>query len=175
MNDKNGEFATIWIIGYGNTQRRDDGIGPYIAERLRLELGHRPEFCIRALHQLDPVLIDDKIPPDYIIFIDATHARLEQGCRFRDLQPDLSQWPFAMHHLPPPIFLGLLCMCRRCNPSAWIVTVQGDDFEFGTGLTPASKTRADKAVEVISEFARATFFNRAVSNRAETGRLDQNI
>jgi Ni,Fe-hydrogenase maturation factor len=25
----------FWIIGYGNPQRRDDGIGPYIVKRLK--------------------------------------------------------------------------------------------------------------------------------------------
>jgi len=167
MNDKSGKFTTVWIIGYGNTQRRDDGIGPYIADQLFLELGHQPGFHIRSLHQLDPVLIDDKVPPDFIIFVDSTHTRLEQGWRFQDLQPDLRQWPFAMHHLPPPIFLGLLGMCLGCNPTAWIVTVQGDDFEFGTGLTPASKTRADKAAMAIGEFARSRFFNRCSQQTAD--------
>ncbi len=157
MLNTDKELARVWLIGYGNTQRRDDGLGPYIARRLEAELGQRPELRIQVLHQLDPVLIDDIMLPEAIIFIDATPARLEAGWCFQELQPDLGQWPFAMHHLPPAIFLGLLCMCRRCNPSAFLVTVEGDDFEFGTGLSPAAKARADTAAEALLAFVRLKY------------------
>ncbi len=152
MNDKEDTGGMLWIIGYGNVQRRDDGAGPYVAHWLRRKLADRAGILIQTPHQLDPVLVDDGVPPRAILFIDATPDRLEQGWRFRELMPDASPWPFALHHLPPGMFLELLGRYHRYHPFAWLVTIQGDDFGFGGGLTAATEERADRAAAAIADF-----------------------
>ena len=82
--------SDFWIIGYGNPQRRDDGIGPYIVKRLQPLLGHRSDVHLRVLHQLEPDVIDTLKNAHTILFVDATLRTLAQGRHWVGIQPELN-------------------------------------------------------------------------------------
>lgn len=143
--------AACWIIGYGNPQRRDDGIGPYVVAHLKEILKGRKEIAVRSLHQLAPELVEDVQDAKVLILVDATVEELAGGRHWSRITPDIRATHYLSHHCKPSHFLGLLQMLYRRCPTTWLISVQGDDFGFGAGLTPEAETRAQK---VVSEVAR---------------------
>lgn len=146
---KQGQLA--WIIGYGNPQRRDDGIGQYVANQLNTFLKDRESIHILALNQLEPELVDELRHARLIIFIDATMGVVEGGWNWTKIEPEPGL-PYLTYYFKPSFFLGLLQSIHHICPAAWLVSVQGDDFEFGEELTPVAEKRAQGVVSEITEF-----------------------
>jgi hydrogenase maturation protease len=146
---------SLWIVGYGNSHRRDDGIGPYAAIRLRGLLSGMASVHVRPCHQLDPVLVEDLKDVGGVLFIDATVAPLAWGWKRLPLQPSIDEWPYLVHDFQAPLLLGLIkAFYGRC-PEAWMVSVQGEDFGIGEGLSDGARRRADAAVLAIAGFVQS--------------------
>ena len=141
-----------WIIGYGNTQCRDDGIGPYVVGRLNELLKHKNKIHILELRQLEPDLIHELRHAHFTIFVDATMDELDNGWNWVEVKPKLGDLPYTTHHLEPSSLLGLLQSLYHRYPRTWLVSIQGYDFGFGEGLTPEAEKRADNAVSEIVNF-----------------------
>ncbi|MBL7175030.1 MAG: hydrogenase maturation protease [Desulfobacteraceae bacterium] len=141
-----------WIIGYGNPQRRDDGIGPYVIDRLNTILGYKKEIHILSLHQLEPDLIEELRYANLLIFVDAATGQVEGGWRWVKVQSELRDLHYVTHHFKPSFLLGLLQSIYHHCPRTWLVSVQGDDFEFGEGLTSGAEKRARMVVSEIVRF-----------------------
>ncbi len=143
----------IWIIGYGNRDRRDDGIGPYVVEKLRPLLKHRREIHVQALPELDIALAEDLKNADLLILVDATIEELADGWKWIEIEPALEGSPlFWTHHLGPPLFLATLQSIYHRFPRTCLICVQGEDFEFGEELTRKTETRANEAISSILAF-----------------------
>jgi hydrogenase maturation protease len=142
----------FFIIGYGNPQRRDDGIGPYIVNRLQPLFKHRKDVHLLALHQLEPDIIDSLKTADTLVFVDAGVEALTEGRDWIEVQPELNAMPFLIHQSAPAFILGLLqCLYHR-HPKAWMVSVAGADFGFGCGLSSDARKRAEQVIGEIAEF-----------------------
>jgi len=142
----------FFIIGYGNPQRRDDGIGPYIVNRLRPLFKHRKDVHLLVLHQLEPDIIDTLKTADTLVFVDATVEALPEGRHWVEVQPELNTMPFLIHESAPAFILGLLqCLCHR-HPKTWMVSVEGNDFGFGSGLSSDARKRAMQVIGEITRF-----------------------
>jgi hydrogenase maturation protease len=146
------ETQACWVVGYGNRQRRDDGIGPYIVERLTGALQHRKEVHLLALPQLRADVVEDLREADRLLFVDATIDNPEGGRKWCRLHPDLSQLPYLTHHVHPAFLLGLMESLYSRAASAWLVSVQGSDFGFGEGLSPEAAETSDRVSREILEF-----------------------
>jgi len=139
-----------WIIGYGNAQRRDDGIGPYIVNRLRPLFASRGDVHLRVSHQLEPDLIEPLKNANTILFVDAAIHRGVAGRRWMVIQPELKTLSCLGHQVSPAFILGWLqCLYRRC-PTAWLVTVEGNDFSFGSGLSSGARKKAEQVIGEIT-------------------------
>ena len=142
----------FFIIGYGNPQRRDDGVGPHIVNRLHRLLKHRKDVHLLVLHQLEPDIIDTLKTADSLVFVDATVEALPQGRHWVELQPALDTMPFLIHQVAPAFILGLLqCLYHR-HPKAWMISVEGNDFGFGNGLSSDARKRATQVIGEITRF-----------------------
>lgn len=143
----------LWVIAYGNPDRRDDGCGWHVAEKLRSSLPENTGTTIRTLHQLDPVLAEELGDAREVIFVDATVEELANGSQWERVMPETGLLPLMTHHLRPSFLLGLaLSVWGRC-PEAWLVTVGGQDFELGEGLSPEVEKRVEKVAREIISFA----------------------
>ncbi|MBF0552097.1 MAG: hydrogenase maturation protease [Deltaproteobacteria bacterium] len=141
---KSGAWA---IVGYGNPQRRDDGLGPYVVAQMRQTLGETDRVRFFDHQQLVPELVEDLSEIDLVILVDATVDCLDAGWHRKQIVPDCFQAPPLMtHSVSPGFLLGLLGLLYRRYPPAWLVSIQGDDFGFGEGLSTAAKTRAHRVV-----------------------------
>jgi hydrogenase maturation protease len=154
------EFRSTWIIGYGNPQRKDDGIGPFVIEQLCRDLGRGTEIGLRSMHQLDPVLAEELQGVQRLILVDATVEPLERGLRWARVQPKRDVLPWGTHHLKPSVFAGLLEALYERAPVTWLVSIEGNDFEFGEGLSPEAQEKAEQASREIRELCSREFIDK---------------
>ena len=123
------------IIGIGNPHRRDDGVGPFVVQRLKKETTRAQAMRLQSADHLEPGMVEDLHAFDRIILVDATTIRLEQGWKRETVKPASNFLPYLMHHMKPSMLLGLMkSIYGRCPPT-WLFTVQGFDFGLGEGLT----------------------------------------
>ncbi|MCJ7774607.1 MAG: hydrogenase maturation protease [Desulfobacterales bacterium] len=142
----------IWIIGYGNPRRGDDGIGPHIVKILKKMILSTERIYFRAIPQLTPDLIEDLQNANFILFIDATVKKLKKGWQLLKIQPDFSSVPFLTHHVTPAFLLGLFQSVHMRCPSAWLVSVQGYDFGMEDEFYPETQRNIENAVSFIYRF-----------------------
>lgn len=153
MADRTNPFE-LCIIGYGNPQRRDDGVGPYVVERLSGILGHKKNIRFRIVHQLDPALAEELQQAERMVLVDATLNKLEDGWEWAEIQPESGTMPYTTHQMNPSFLLRILDCAYHRSPQTWLVSIQGEDFGFGEGLSPEAETRAEKAIaEIVNRVA----------------------
>ena len=141
-----------WIIGYGNIQRRDDGIGPYVVNKLYEFLKHRRDLQILSCHQLIPDLIHELRDAHLILFVDATTDVLEDGWKLVRITPEPKKVSYVTHYFEPSSLLILLQKVYHQYPLTWLASVQGNDFGFGEGLTQEAEKRAHHMILEIEKF-----------------------
>ena len=153
MPERKKTWPETWIIGLGNPQRRDDGLGPYIIQRLSKEFGKRnAEVFLTAYCELDPNIIMDLVRAELVLFVDATPTPLNKGLYWSEVDGWIETLPYLTHHYSPQFILGLLNKIYHHYPEAWLVSIEGKDFEPGEGLTPKALERAERAVREIIAF-----------------------
>lgn len=141
-----------WIIGYGNVQRRDDGIGPYVVNKLYEFFKHQRDLQILSCHQLEPDLIHELRHAYLILFVDATTEELKDGWNLVRIQPQPEILPYLTHCCEPSFLLILLQSVYHQYPPAWLASVQGNEFGFGEGLTQEAEKRANHVILEIKRF-----------------------
>ena len=141
-----------WIIGYGNPQRRDDGIGPFVVDRLKGILRHDKGVRLLALPQLSADLVGELCEADRILFVDATAENLDGGWIWSEIYPETQLLPYLTHHIHPSYLLGLIRDLYHRSTPAWLLSIQGDDFGFGEGLSPVAEKSAEDVGGEILQF-----------------------
>ena len=153
-------YKTI-IIGYGNTDRADDGVAFSIVNELRDRLGQKKlddgETGLDELNsENDSVFLSQLVPEimellrgyKRIIFVDA-HVGSDRG----DIScsPLSAQYVFSSfsHHMTPPTILAFLETMYQCQPEAHLVSISGCDFDFKRTLSPKVQALVNPAVEAI--------------------------
>ena len=131
--------VNLWIIGYGNSHRRDDGVGRHVTDQLILRYGAVAGVHILSLHQMGPELAEDI-------------QGAQSGCRnWLRIQP-VADMAGVSHSLTATALLGLTQVLYSRCPPAWMVSIQGCDFDFGEGLSQTAAVSAMQAITEISRF-----------------------
>ena len=145
------------VIGYGNPYCRDDGVGFYIVNELRKRLGlpelEADEDGLDGLGRaVDTILLHQLVPeiasllPSYqaVLFVDAHTGAIPDEIR---LVPVVEEYGFhaVTHHLSPGMLLAFARGQQGGVPEGYLLSVRGDDFDFGLGLSEGCRHRADKA------------------------------
>jgi len=135
----------LLVVGFGNTLRCDDGVGPRVAEAVEL-LG-LPGVLTLSCHQLTPELAYPVSMAANVVFVDA--AVDEPGTMaMRRLEPMRSS--LVLEHAPDP--RTLLALSRDAYgraPDAWMITVPAEVLGFGEELSPVAKRGVRKAVQAV--------------------------
>lgn len=172
--------ADTLLIGYGNTLRSDDGVGPSVVEAIdqRQLLGVRSLTC----HQLGPELAADLATAGRVLFVDArwqtaaeTEARggapprtddLVQSRRLvvdRDLESNqgstvhwidpsiVASTVISSHAYSPLSLLALTKLLYNHTVSAWLITILGVNFQLGEDLSPVARLGRHQAIITISK------------------------
>ena len=130
----------VLVVGYGNTLRGDDGVGPRVAEAVgELNLpGIRTLVC----PLLTPELADPVSRARKVIFVDAA-VDAPKEAQWRKLEPNESSQ--IMAHAADVFGHA---------PEAWWLTIPAVEMEFSEQLTPAAQRGMAEAVEKIRAFCR---------------------
>ena len=145
--------SEVLVIGYGNTLRGDDGVGPRVAEAVGNLLlpGVRTLIC--------PLLTPELAAPisraDTVIFVDAAVDAPDQ-VQWRKLEPnDTSQ--LMAHAADPRTMLALARDVFGHAPEAWWLTIPAIHLGFGTDYSPVAEAGFHTAVAEIKKLVAANF------------------
>ena len=133
----------ILIFGYGNPSRGDDALGPLLLEKL--EAAKLPgiecltDFQLQVEHALD---LDGR---ELALFIDA-HLSCQPPFAFAELKPE-SDRSYTTHAMSPAAVLQVyLDINRRPPPPTFLLSIRGEHFELGEGLSPAAQANLEAAL-----------------------------
>ena len=139
--------GTILVIGYGNTLRSDDGVGPRVA--MAIASRELPGLTAIAVQQLTPELAEPLAAAEMAIFVDARRADQDEAVEVRLLEPG-EPGRSTGHTSDPRTLLALARMIFGRSPGGWLVTVPAADFSLGEGLSATAERGAEDALERIT-------------------------
>ena len=135
----------LLVIGYGNTLRGDDGVGPRVAEAVEaLKLpGVRTFTC----QQLSPEHAEMIFQAERIVFVDAA-VDAPKEVQLRELVPGETTQLMA-HAADPRTMLALARDVFGHAPKAWWLTIPAVKMEFAESLTPEAQGGLADAVQRV--------------------------
>ena len=160
MESASGDRRVL-VIGYGNTLRGDDGLGPRVAALLEADkrlLGAR----IVARHQLVPELAAEFAEADLVILVDASESVAPGEVAVRRLDEEIgtgerlggaagpapsSTWT---HHVDAASLLALARELLSATPEAYVVAIGAESMELGDGLSAAAERALPAAVDAVA-------------------------
>jgi hydrogenase maturation protease len=139
----------LLVLGYGNTLRCDDGVGPRIAEAISaLNL---PGVEALACPLLTPELAGPISQAQCVVFVDAaTDAPHE--VQLRKLAPAASSQIMA-HAANPDTLLAIARDLFGHTPEAWVLAIPVENMSIGETLTPFAQHGLTTAIEEIKQLA----------------------
>ena len=148
-----GSPAGLFVVGYGNTLRRDDGVGPKVAEAVAA-LG-LPGVRALACPLLTPELAEAVSRSALVIFVDAA-VDAPREVQMRKLAPAASSQLMA-HAASPATLLALARDVFGHAPQAWLLTIPIEDLSIGETLSPLAQRGLDLAVAEVKQCAARRF------------------
>lgn len=139
----------LLVIGYGNTLRSDDGVGPKVAAAIAaLNLtGVRTLAC----DLLTPELADLIARADAVVFVDAA-VDAPRAVQLRPLAPAASSQIMA-HAADPRTMLALARDVFGHAPTAWWLTIPVENLGIGEELSALAQRGFERAVEEVKRLA----------------------
>jgi hydrogenase maturation protease len=143
--------SELLVIGYGNTLRRDDGVGPRVAETIEALGLAGVKALARPL--LTPELADPVSKAGAVVFVDASAKSPPEPVRMRRLEPaDSSQ--MLTHAADPRTLLALARDAFGRAPDAWWLTVPAEELGIGDQLSASGLLGMKRAVKALRDFHR---------------------
>jgi len=157
----------VLIIGYGNTYCRDDGVALYILNAIRKradlnilqpdedgldQLGHPIDTIM--VHQLIPELAPHLANYQKVLFIDAHQGTIPEEVRIVPVQEEYG-FHAVTHHMSPGMLLTLAQQNNGSAPPGFLISIRGEDFDFGLGISDSCRSHADRAIDRIIDLAEA--------------------
>ena len=153
--------ADTLVIGYGNADRQDDGVGWHILKALAEKVGSNvPEDPGAAIEvqsesvdlmfilQIYPELAEDISHYDRVCFVDAHTSDIPEEIAWVELSPEYEKSPLT-HHMSPRTVLSIAGTIYDHIPEALLVSVRGYHFEFERELSSKTAALTKKATERI--------------------------
>jgi hydrogenase maturation protease len=149
------------VIGFGNPDRQDDGVGWHVVQRLAERLGRvtfetidgdacaaEPSPVLLCTLQLVPEMAETVRCFERVCFVDAHTGAYADDLRFEPLQPSYQTSPFT-HHLTPETLLQLAASLYGRAPEAAVCSVRGYEFGFANSLSQRTAALVEEAVRRI--------------------------
>ncbi|MBI5543320.1 MAG: hydrogenase maturation protease [Deltaproteobacteria bacterium] len=145
-------MTKVLLLGIGNPGRRDDGLGPALAEQVeKLDI---PGVTVDADYQLT---IEDSAAAaehDVLVIADAAAAGPEPYS-FQPLEPT-EHLEFSSHSVEPGGVLGLAQSVFGKKPEAWVLGIRGYEFgELAEGLSDQARANLQSALAFIEGWLRS--------------------
>jgi hydrogenase maturation protease len=150
------------VLGYGNTLRSDDGVGPRVAEDVAaLNL---PDVEAIAYPLLTPELAEPVANAGFVVFVDAA-LDAPSDVELRPLKPAASSQLMA-HAADPPTLLALARDLFGHAPEACCLAIPVESVGIGEQLSTVAQRGAAIAVEKVKALAAERRLRRAASKAA---------
>jgi hydrogenase maturation protease len=153
--------AKTLIIGYGNADRQDDGVGWHILKRLAERLGKTvpsdPGEAIEIETELVDLWFDLQIFPEMaetishyerVCFVDAHTSAIPEPISWVALEPVYEKSPLT-HHMSAKTVLSIAAAVYNKHPKTMLLSVRGYDFQFERALSQETAKLADEATEKL--------------------------
>lgn len=137
----------ILVLGYGNRNRADDGVGWYVVEQLQRS-GLPAAVEILGAHQLEVDHAETISHYDLVVFVDAAMAESRQLVARTAVKPNFESHAVA-HYLAPGDVVGLCSTLYGREPQAVLFSIRGHDFDFGTTLSAKTEKAAQDVIRQI--------------------------
>ena len=137
----------VLVVGYGNRSRTDDGVGWFVVEQLQESGRVDAEFLF--LHQLEVELAETISHYDLVVFVDAATAQDPQLVTRKEVSPTL-QGHAVTHYFTPGDLLALCQSLYYRQPQGTLFSIRGQDFNFGSTLSPVTERAALDVVRQIT-------------------------
>ena len=150
------EADGVWVIGFGNPGRADDGLGPALIDAIeKLDL---PGVTCEADYQLTVEDAAEAARHKIVIFADAALCGAEPFWMRPEL-PQENALGFSSHGIEPGGVLALARDLFGVQPEAYLLGIRGYDFDrFETELSDAAQKNLDAAVDyLVSAIRNRTF------------------
>ena len=135
----------ILVFAIGNESRGDDGLGPLIKRRLEDSLADLPHIDFLEDFQFQVEHVYDLMDRVIVLVIDA-HLQLPRSCRLEQIMP-MRDPSVTTHALSPAGLLWLYeSVVGKTPPPAFLLAVQGEAFELGSGLSPSGLRNLSEAL-----------------------------
>jgi hydrogenase maturation protease len=145
----------VLVIAWGNPLREDDAAAWHVLERLR-SLQPRPglpALYLRHAHQLAPEFAECVSRARGVVFVDARHDGEPGEVRCDALEPRESSDPLG-HFLSPETLLLYARQLYGRAPRAVLVSITGERFGIGEGVSAPVRRAVPRAVREIVRLAR---------------------
>ena len=148
----------IWIAGFGNIDRQDDGAGIILASRVAewLKNKHENDVKLSLEHQLLPELAEELDGVDLAIFADADMRQHENGWNIAEALPSPNVEGLNIHSMGPAWLLHLSEQLGTKPKRAVALSVSGLRFDFADRLTPECEARVTGAEKAFYEWFEKT-------------------
>lgn len=155
---RTGALRTL-VVGYGNVNRGDDGLGYYVINELARRLG-RPqvepygelpetladEVDVLFERQLVPEMAELLVEYDRVFFVDAHTGAFSEDVREVVVDPEFA--PSALtHHLTLGTLLTLTQVMFGQAPTARLFSGQGASFDFTDQLSDSCRSLGDQIAD----------------------------
>lgn len=150
----------IVVIGCGNPNRSDDGVGPEVVRALRAARGESDGVRLLDAGTDGMAVIFAARGCRTLIIIDACRSGSEPGAVFevpgaeleQKYQPSLNMHDFRWDHA---LHAGRMLLRDEFPADVTVLLVEADSVGFGVGLSPAVSGAAAKVVERVEMLIRA--------------------
>ena len=139
----------LLVIGYGNTLRQDDSVGPRVAERI--EALHLPGVRTLICDQLSPEHAELIAHARVTVFVDAVRGA-PRHVRLQLVKPGAKTQLMA-HAAEPPTMLALARDVYGHAPQAWLLPIPAVRMGFGPNVSVTAQRGIDDATRTITRFA----------------------
>jgi hydrogenase maturation protease len=139
----------LLVIGYGNTLRQDDSVGPRVAERI--EALHLPGVRTLICDQLSPEHAEMIAHARVTVFVDAVRGA-PRHVRLQPVKPG-STTQLMAHAAEPPTMLALARDVYGRAPQAWLLPIPAVRMGFGPNVSVTAQRGIDDATRTITRFA----------------------
>ena len=144
------QTTDLLVIGYGNTLRGDDGVGPRVAEAVAAM--NLPGVRTLVCQMLTPELADQISQARVAVFVDAA-VDAPNEVHLRKLEPNESSQLMA-HAADPRTILALARDVFDHAPQAWWLTIPVVKLDFSEDLSLEAQRGFEEAVEKIQTLCR---------------------
>jgi hydrogenase maturation protease len=147
---------SVLVIAWGNPLREDDGVAWHVLESLR-GLQPRPwlpAMHLRHAHQLTPEMAECVSRATGVVFVDARRDGTPGEVRCEEVLPAAGSNPLAHSVSPQTLLLYAESLYGRA-PEAVVVSITGERFGMGEGLSDTVRKAVPRAIRAIVRQARA--------------------